>query len=164
MDKKDIRILDAIAELGTGSAEKIAAETSIPKSTVHYRLDNLQETGVIENDLFDLDLEKLGLNITVITEVWADYDKGYHNEVGEKLSDVDGVNQVYFTMGETDFVVISRLANRNMVEYIVEQFEAIEEIDRTSSKFAIKTIKDENRPFNDFDTDLLVENLKPLQE
>ncbi|WP_254533540.1 Lrp/AsnC family transcriptional regulator [Natrinema gelatinilyticum] len=164
MDKKDIRILNAIAKIGTGSAEKISEETNIPKSTVHYRLDNLQEKDVISNDLFDLNLEKLGLNIIVITEVWADYNKGYHNKVGEKLSEVNGVNQVYFTMGETDFVVISRLANRNMVEHIVEQFESIEEINRTSSKFAIKTIKDENRPLNDFDIELLFDNLKPLQE
>lgn len=164
MDKKDIRILNAIAKIGTGSAEKISEETNIPKSTVHYRLDNLQEKDVISNDLFDLNLEKLGLNIIVITEVWADYNKGYHNKVGEKLSKVNGVNQVYFTMGETDFVVISRLANRNMVEHIVEQFESIKEINRTSSKFAIKTIKDENRPLNDFDIELLFDNLKPLQD
>ncbi|WP_254762813.1 Lrp/AsnC family transcriptional regulator [Natrinema marinum] len=164
MDRKDIRILNAIAKIETGSAEKISEETDIPKSTVHYRLDNLQEKNVIRNDLFDLNMEKVGLNITVITEVWADYDKGYHNEVGERLSEVDGVNQVYFTMGDTDFVVISRLANRNMVEHIVEQFEAIDEINRTSSKFAIKTIKDENRPLNDFDLELLFDNLEPLQD
>ncbi|MDS0477112.1 Lrp/AsnC family transcriptional regulator [Natrinema sp. 1APR25-10V2] len=164
MDEKDIRILNAIAEIESGSAEKISKETNIPKSTVHYRLDNLQTKNVITNDLFDLNMEKLGLNITVITEVWADYDQGYHNEVGERLSEVEGVNQVYFTMGDTDFVVISRLSNRNMVERIVEQFEAIEEINRTSSKFAIKTIKDENRPLNDFDIELLLDNLEPLQD
>ncbi len=164
MDEKDIRILNAIAEIETGSAEQISKETDIPKSTVHYRLDNLQTENVITNDLFDLNMEKLGLNITVITEVWADYDQGYHNEVGERLSEVDGVNQVYFTMGDTDFVVISRLANRTMVERIVEQFEAIEEIKRTSSKFAIKTIKDENHPLNDFDIEFLLDNLEPLQD
>lgn len=164
MDRKDIRILAAIEKLGTGSAEEIAEETNIPKSTVHYRIDSLREKEVITNDLFDIDLEKLGLSLTVITEVWASYDQGYHDEVGQKLSDVNGVNQVYFTMGDTDFVVISHLANRNMVEYIVEQFEAIEEIERTSSKFAIKTIKDESRPLNDFELDTLLKDLEPLQK
>ncbi|MBV0926319.1 Lrp/AsnC family transcriptional regulator [Halomicroarcula limicola] len=164
MDEKDIQVLAAIAKLGTGSPEKLSEETDIPKSTVHYRLDNLREEGVITNDLFDVDLTKVGLNITVITEVMAEYSKGYHDKVGEKLGEVEGVNQVYFTMGDTDFVVISHLSNRGMVENLIQQFEAIDEIARTSSKFVIKTIKDENRPLNDFEMETLVETLGIDQE
>lgn len=159
MDQKDIQVLAAIAELGTGSSEKISDETGIPKSTVHYRLDNLREEGVITNDLFDVDLSEVGLNITLITEVMAEYEEGYHDRVGEKLGDVEGVNQVYFTMGDTDFVVISHLSNRGMVEDLIQQFETIEEISRTSSKFVIKRIKDENRPLNDFETETLLDTL-----
>ncbi|WP_135305087.1 Lrp/AsnC family transcriptional regulator [Haloarcula amylovorans] len=164
MDEKDIQVLAAVAKLGTGSPEKLSEETDIPKSTVHYRLDNLREEGVITNDLFDVDLTKVGLNITVITEVMAEYSKGYHDKVGEKLGEVEGVNQVYFTMGDTDFVVISHLSNRGMVENLIRQFESIDEIARTSSKFVIKTIKDENRPLNDFEMETLVETLGIDQE
>ncbi|USZ73720.1 Lrp/AsnC family transcriptional regulator [Natronosalvus halobius] len=164
MDTKDIRILKSIAKLETGSAEQIAAETDIPKSTVHYRLDSLREEGMVTNDLFDLDLEKLGLDITVITEVWADYDEEYHDQVGEKLREIEGVNQVYFTMGDTDFVLISRLPSRDMIERVVRQFEAIDEVNRTSSIFTIKTIKDENRPLNDFALETLLRELQlPLE-
>lgn len=159
MDEKDVRILAAVAKLGTGSPEKLSAETGIPKSTIHYRLDNLRDEGVVTNDLFDVDLSSVGLNLTVITEVMADYDEGYHDEVGRKLEAIEGVNQVYFTLGDTDFVVVSHLAGRSMVERLVEQFEAIEEVGRTSSKFVIRTIKDENRPLNDFETETLVHDL-----
>ncbi|QIO24810.1 Lrp/AsnC family transcriptional regulator [Haloarcula sp. JP-L23] len=164
MDKKDVQILAAIAKLGTGSPEKLSEEIDIPKSTVHYRLDNLREEGIITNDLFDVDLEKIGLNITVITNVMAEYSEGYHDKVGEKLGEVEGVNQVYFTMGDTDFVVISHLANRGMVERLVQDFEAIDEVARTSSKFVIMTIKDENRPLNDFETETLLDNLSMQQK
>lgn len=157
LDDKDIQILSAIAKLGTGSPDKISAEIDIPKSTVHYRLKNLREEGVITNDLFDINLEKVGLNLTVITEVRADYQKGYHDEVGRKLNEIEGANQVYFMMGDTDFIVISHLANRQMVEELINQFEAIDEITRTSSKFVIKTIKDEPRPLNDFDVETVIE-------
>lgn len=159
MDEKDVRILAAVAKLGTGSPEKLSAETGIPKSTIHYRLDNLRDEGVVTNDLFDVDLSSVGLNLTVITEVMADYDEGYHDEVGRKLEAIEGVNQVYFTLGDTDFVVVSHLAGRSMVERLVKQFEAIEEVGRTSSKFVIRTIKDENRPLNDFETETLVHDL-----
>lgn len=159
IDEKDVQILSAIAKLGTGSSDKISAEVDIPKSTVHYRLDALREKEVITNDLFDIDLEKMGLSLTVITEVQANYGEGYHDEVGSKLKDIEGANQVFFVMGDTDFIVISHLANRGMVEDLIEQFEAIEAITRTSSKFVIKTLKDESHPLNDFDIETVLETI-----
>ncbi|WP_435335853.1 Lrp/AsnC family transcriptional regulator [Haloarchaeobius sp. TZWWS8] len=159
MDEKDIRILKAIAAEGINSPDKIHEVTDIPKSTVHYRLEQLREVGIIENDLLDVNLEKAGLKITLISEVRAEYDKGYHKMVGEKIADIEGVNQVYFTMGDTDFVVISHLTDRSMVETLIANFEGVEEIQRTSSKFVITTIKDESRPFNDFEYETLVESL-----
>lgn len=159
MDEKDIRILTTVAREGTASPDKIEAATGIPKSTVHYRLNQLRESGVIKNDIYDIDFEKVGLSITLISEIWAEFEEGYHETVGEKLAEVEGVNQVYFTMGDTDFVAIARLANREMVESLVEEYEAIDEIKRTSSKFVISTVKDEPNPFNDFDVETLIEAL-----
>lgn len=159
MDRRDLEILMAISELGTTSPEQIENETGVPKSTVHYRLQNLKESGVILNDLCDLDLEAIGLDVTVITEVTADYSEGYHDQVGDKLSGVEGVNQVYFTMGDTDFIVIANLADRSMVEDLVGEYERIEEIERTSSRFAISTIKDEPKRLQHYDIETLVENL-----
>lgn len=159
MDEKDVKILSAVASLGTASSEKLAEETGIPKSTVHYRLNNLRENDVLTNDLLDLDLSEIGLDLTVITDVIAEYEEGYHSKVGEKLGDIEGVNQVYFTMGDTDFVVISHLPNRGMVENLVQQFEGIDEVSRTSSKFVIMTIKEESRPLNDFEEETLGKHL-----
>jgi DNA-binding Lrp family transcriptional regulator len=122
-------------------------------------LNQLRESGVISNDLYDIDLKKVGLSITLISEIWAEFEEGYHETVGEKLAEVEGVNQVYFTMGDTDFVAIAHVANRQMVESLVEDYEAIDEIERTSSKFVITTVKDEQNPLNDFELETLIEAL-----
>lgn len=159
MDERDIRILSAVAEEGTASPEKLAAATDIPKSTIHYRLEQLREDGVIVDDVGTLDLEKAGLSITLISEVWAEFEEGYHETVGKKLAAIEGVNQVYFTMGDTDFVVIAHATDRGMVERLVEDYEGIDEIARTSSKFVITTVKNEQNPLNDFETETLVEAL-----
>lgn len=143
LDERDVQILFAIVEEETMSTEAINEATGIPRSTVHYRLQSLKESGILKNDLCELDRNLIGLPITVITEAWAEYDEGFHEQVGEKLSDVEGVNQVYFTMGDTDFIVISRLSSRDMVERLVSNFEGIDEIHRTSSKFVITTIKED---------------------
>ncbi|WP_115865685.1 Lrp/AsnC family transcriptional regulator [Halorussus litoreus] len=159
MDEKDIRILTAVADEGVRSPDKIEDITGIPKSTVHYRLEQLREEGVLKNDVYDMDLEKLGLSITLISEVWAEFEEGYHETVGEQLADIEGVNQVYFTMGDTDFVVISHVTDRKMVESLIADYEAIDEIRRTSSKFVVTTVKDETYPLNDFDYQTLVDAL-----
>ena len=159
IDEKSLRILSAIAKHKTGSPDRITEITDIPKSTVHYRIQQLKDEGVITNDLLDVDLEKVGLSITLLTEVTAEYEQGYHGAVGEKLGEIEGVNQVYFTLGDTDFIVISHLRSRQEVERLVEDFEAISEIERTSSTFVISTEKNETDPLADYDIETLIEML-----
>lgn len=159
MDERDLRILQAAAELGTNSPEEIATHTDIPKSTVHYRITQLKEQGVVTDDLLDVDLNALGLELTIITEVIADYGQGYHEIVGDKLADIEGVNQVYFMMGDTDFIVIAHLTGREMVYQLITDYEAIDEVERTSSQFVVGTIKDESNPINDIELETLLETL-----
>lgn len=141
LDTRDVRILRSIAENRSTSIERIQEETEIPKSTVHYRIKSMKERGIIKNDLFEIDFEKAGLGLTVISEVLAEFGEGYQEKVGRELAEIEGVNQVYFMMGDTDFIVVSRLPFRDMIETLVEEFEAIDGIQRTSSKFVISSIK-----------------------
>jgi DNA-binding Lrp family transcriptional regulator len=165
IDKKGLRILSAIAKHKTGSPDRITEITGIPKSTVHYRIQQFKEEGIIKNDLFDVDLEKIGLSITLFSEVRAEFEEGYHERVGEKLGAIEGVNQVYFTLGDTDFIVISYLSSRQEVERLVEVFEATDGIERTSSKFVITTVKNESSPMADYETETLLKLLdeKPIE-
>lgn len=159
MDETDLEILKTISDMGTDSPSEIHEATGIPESTIYYRLNNLRERGIIKNDLYDLDLEKLGLGITIIVEVVAEYKEGYHKKIGEKLSDIEGVSQVHFTMGERDFVVIAHVPNRKEVERLISDFEAIEEVQRTQSKYTITTIKNEPRILSTYSLETLQANI-----
>jgi len=161
MDERSIRILQAIATLGTGSPDEIAAYTEIPKSTVHYRITKLKEEGIVLDDLFDIDLETRPRDHSYYGG-HRGYDEQYHTQVGDKLAEIEGVNQVYFTMGETDFVVIAHLADREMVHRLISDYESISEVVRTSSQFVVETVKDEPHPLNDFELETLVETTTDL--
>ena len=158
MDERDLRILKAISDLGTGSPEQIHEATDIPISTIHYRLNNLRDAGVIENDLYDLDLDALGLGVTVIVEVLADYSESYET-VAEQLLAIEGVTQAYFTMGETDFVVIARLSDSEKVERLIREFEAIEQVERTNSTFVITPLRDGQHILQSYSIETLVDEL-----
>lgn len=154
MDERDVAILKAISDLETGSPDKLHEETGIPVSTIHYRLNNLRDAGVIENDLYDFDHEALGLDVTIILEVLADYD-GTSEEMQEDLLAIEGVTQVFFTMGETDFIVLARLPDSDSVEGIIADFESIPEVDRTNSTFVVSTMRDESRAPATYDLEAL---------
>jgi DNA-binding Lrp family transcriptional regulator len=158
MDERDIRLLKAISDLETGSPERLHEETGIPVSTIHYRLNNLREAGVIKNDLYDIDLEKVGLGVTVIVELLTDY-SGPHQDFEEKILDVEGVTQAYFTMGETDFVVVAHLSGREMVERLITDFETIDEVERTNSTFVVSSLRDSARVLQNYELETLLDEL-----
>jgi len=159
MDEKDVRILCAISKEKTASPEKIGDETDIPTSTVHYRISQLRERGIIKNELLEINLEKCGLELTLISEIWAQYQEEYQERVGEKLAELEGVNQVYFAMGDTDFIAIAHLTDREMVERLLEDYEAIDEITRTSSRYIISTVKNEPNALRSFEPSTLIDAL-----
>lgn len=158
MDERDVRILKAIADLGTGSPERITEETGIPVSTVHYRLTNLREAGVITNDLYDLDLEALGLGVTVLVEVLADY-AGEHADVASTIAEIEGVTTLLSTMGETDFVAVAYLPDDRAVGRLLREFEGIAAVERTNSTYVVETLYDDARALSSYSVEALVDAL-----
>jgi DNA-binding Lrp family transcriptional regulator len=159
VDARDVDILKAIADAETKSPDTIHERTGIPLSTIHYRLDKLKDAGIIVNDLYDVDLEKLGLETTFVIEVIAEYGEDFHAEVGEDILDIEGVTQVFFTAGEMDFIVVTQVADREMVEDVISEFEEIDGVDRTKSMYTIKTLRQGHSPLQHYDRDTLVEKL-----
>ncbi|ELY42350.1 Lrp/AsnC family transcriptional regulator [Natronorubrum sulfidifaciens] len=157
MDDRDVRLLKAISELETGSPERLHDATGIPVSTIHYRLSSLREEGIITNDRYDVDLEALGLGVTVLVEIHADY-QGSYEEFSDRLLTVEGVTNVYFTMGETDFIVVARLSGSEMVERLIAEFEQLEGVDRTDSTFVISAIE-ERDALQSYSLETLLEEL-----
>lgn len=159
IDIKDLRILKTIADKETRSPEQISELTDIPLSTVHYRINELRESGIIRNDHYDIDMSELGFPITFIVEVIAEHGEGYREEVGEQLLHIDGVTQVYFAAGDSDFIVISQLSDRSMVETLISEFEAIDGVLRTESTFTISTLRDGHEPLQQYSLDTLIDEL-----
>ncbi len=159
MDRRDFDILTAISRLETNNVKEIAEETGIPNSTVHFRIKELREEGVLKNDVLDVDLEEMGLNIRIVTEVITVYDENYQQTVGEKLATIDGVSQVYFTMGSTDFIAIATLPTRDDVNRLINDYASIDEVNETNSHFVIQTIKDDDFPLTSYDSEKLLDAL-----
>ncbi|NHN49403.1 Lrp/AsnC family transcriptional regulator [Halostella sp. JP-L12] len=158
MDEKDVRILKAMEDLETTSTDAVSDATGIPVSTIHYRLNNLREAGVVRNDRLDVDLDELGLGVTILVEVFTKDDRS-HTESGEAIADIEGVTKVFFTMGGTDFIALARLPDSDAVERLVSDFEDLDEVARTNSTFVIERELDSHYPLQNYSAGTLVDEL-----
>lgn len=70
----------------------------------------------------------------------------------------DGVYQVYYTMGDVDFVVILRTQDRNQMYNLIDEIIAIDGVNETSSHFVMKELQREDQVVNNM-SDEMVENV-----
>lgn len=158
MDEKDIQILKSLEELETTSTEAVSDATGIPLSTIHYRLNNLRDAGVITNERLDLDLGEFGLGVTILAQIFTKDDQS-HTESGQAIAGIEGVTKVFFTMGSTDFIALARLPNSDSVERLISDFEALDEVARTNSTFVIERELDSHYPLQQYSEETLVEEV-----
>ena len=145
LDEIDVGILKMLQEDCRISLEQIAEKLGAPKSTIHYRIKRLEEEGVIEGYYAKVNLEKLGKNYLTVTFVRAKYGPGYHEKVGQRLSEIPGVWGIYFIFGENDFVILTRSKDREDYMRKLEKIMDMPEIERTNTQIVAKVIKEDVR-------------------
>lgn len=145
VDETDVAILERVERDADVNLAELAEELELSKSAVHYRLNKLKDANVITSVSADIDPLALGLNMVVITEVSVAHESGYAEDIGQSLTAIDGVFQVYYTMGDVDFVVHSRVQNRDQMNDLVDEIVTIDGVNETSSKFVMRELKTSTR-------------------
>ena len=142
LDETDLEILQQIEDDFDVSLETVAQELGLSKSAVHYRIKKLKEKGIIRGVTADVDPFALGLEMVAITDVSVAHHEGYSENIGEEIAAIAGVEQVYYTMGDVDFVAVSRVQPRTQLNDLVERIVAIDGVNETSSKFVLEEFHD----------------------
>lgn len=145
LDDIDIEILKVLQTDCRVTLDQMSKILKVPKSTLHYRIKRLEKQGVIEGYYAKVNPAKLGKEYITITLVRAKYGPGYHKRVGEKLAKFPGVWGVYFVLGDTDFVVLTRANSREDFMKVLEQMINSKEIERTSTMAVIEIVKEDPR-------------------
>lgn len=155
LDEIDIAILRQIEQDSDVNLANLADDLDLSKSAIHYRLKKLRDNGIIETTSADIDPLKLGLNMLVMTDVFVSHDSGYAEDIGQSLTEIEGVYQVYYTMGDVDFVVISRTQDREQMNKLIDDIVAIDGVKKTSSKFVMKELKRDDQVVNNMSEEMI---------
>ncbi len=153
-DDTDLHILQQLESDREVNLSELSEEIGLSKSAVHYRLNKLKDGGVVEGMSARLDPLAFGLEMMIITEVTVTHERGYAEEIGERLSGIGGVNQVYYTMGDVDFVVISRTQNREQMNDLIDEMIAIDGVTETSSTFVMDEYKADGRVLSNMSAEM----------
>ena len=152
LDETDFRLLKELDENGDIDADELAAELDVSKSTVYYRIEKYREEGLLNGDIAHLNRHKLGLSMTAISEIKTVYGPEA-KEVGERLAELSGVQQVYSMIGEMSFYVISHVRDHDHLQSLIEEIIETEGVENSATHIVLRTFKEEPRLLTNYDDD-----------
>jgi DNA-binding Lrp family transcriptional regulator len=106
VDDIDRQVVNALLRDGRASARDVAAETGVAATTVSRRMDQLVDTGIIEEYTARIDYEALGYDVTAVFQLSVD-GNGL-KPVTERLRDLEQMVAVYEVTGSHDIVAVGK--------------------------------------------------------
>lgn len=125
------------------SARQIASQLGVSTSTVTSHIERLERQGIIRSYTALLDHQKLGYEITVVTEVLVS--KGKLLEMEREIAKLPGVCAVYDVTGEIDGIVIAKFREREELSRFTKGLLAMPFVERTNSHVVLTTVKEDFR-------------------
>jgi DNA-binding Lrp family transcriptional regulator len=145
LDDVDFRILRRLDERGDVDVDELSDELGVSTSTIYYRMEKYRDQGILTGKVAQLDAQEIGLGLTAITEINANYDGPGYEEVADKLMNLSGVQRVFFMLGEMSFYVISRVQDHDHLQRLMEDIIQMEGIENSTTNVVLRSFKDEDR-------------------
>lgn len=155
LDAVDVEILQHVEQAGMDDIDDLAGSLDMAKSTIYYRIDKLKHDGIITGVTADLNPVALGLKMLLISNISVSREIDSGEDIGEKLRDIDGILHVYYTIGETDYIAISRVQNRGQMDQLINEIISIDGISSTTSTFVMKEIKSDGKFINSMSSEMI---------
>lgn len=141
MDETDVKILELLTEDARLSSRQVARRLNISVGTVLGRIRRMEHVGVIKGYSAVVDHEKLGYELTAVTEIVVS--KGKLLEMEREIAKWPNVCCVYDVTGETDAFVIAKFHNREELSIFAKQLLSLPLVDRTNTHVVLTTVKED---------------------
>jgi DNA-binding Lrp family transcriptional regulator len=143
LDETDVKVLKVLTEDARLSSRQIAKECKISIGTVLSRIKRMEEGGVIKGYTALLDQEKLGYELTVVTEIIVS--KGRLLEMENEIARIPNVCCVYDLTGLSDAAIIAKFKNREELSKFTKRLLSLPFVERTNTHVVLTTIKEDFR-------------------
>jgi DNA-binding Lrp family transcriptional regulator len=103
----------------------------------------MEQNGLIKGYSVILDQEKLGYELTVVTEITVS--KGKLVEMEQRISKMPNVCAVYDVTGLTDAIAIAKFKDRQQLSEFTKGLLAMPFVERTNTHVVLTTVKEDHR-------------------
>jgi len=143
LDDTDVKILKALAEDARLSSRQVAKQCDISIGTVLARTKKMEEEGIIKGYTVLLDQERLGYELTVVTEITVS--KGRLLEMENEIARMPNVCCVYDLTGMSDAAIIAKFKSRDELSRFTKHLLSLPYVERTNTHVVLTTIKEDFR-------------------
>ena len=107
------------------------------------RIKKMEEDGLIKGYTVILDHEKLGYQLTVVTEITVS--KGKLVETENEIAKIPNVCGVYDVTGLTDAIIVAKFKSREDLGAFTKKLLSLPYIERTNTHVVLTTVKENFR-------------------
>jgi DNA-binding Lrp family transcriptional regulator len=143
LNETDKKILQNLLEDARFSSRQIAKNVGVSVGTVLSRIKKMEDIGIIKGYSAILNHEKLGYELTVVTEITVS--KGRLVEMENEVAKNPNVCGVYDVTGLTDSVIIAKFKSREDLGKFTKNLLALPYIERTNTHVVLATVKENFR-------------------
>jgi DNA-binding Lrp family transcriptional regulator len=143
LNETDKKILKNLLDDARFSSRQIAKNVGVSVGTVLSRIKRMEENGLIKGYSAILDHEKLGYELTVVTEITVS--KGRLVEMESEIAKMSGVCGVYDVTGLTDAVIIAKFKSREDLGKFTKNLLALPYVERTNTHVVLAAVKENFR-------------------
>jgi len=143
LDETDVKILKTLISDARLSSRQISRKSGVSIGTVLTRMKKMEKEGVIRGYSAIVNHEKLGYQLTALTEITVS--KGRLLEMENEIARMPNVCCVYDVTGLTDAFIIAKFKSREELSAFAKRLLALPYVERTNTHVVLTTIKEDFR-------------------
>jgi len=140
-DEVTAKVLEEYLRDSRQSIREVARKIGVSSGTVASRLKDMENVGIIRRYSAVLDYEKLGYELTAITEVIVS--DGKMIEVCETIAKMSQTTGVYNVTGDADIMVLGKFRSRRELSDFTKKLLTIPHVLRTKTHLVLNTMKED---------------------
>lgn len=142
VDSTDKKILDLLQQDATLSVQDIADKVNLTVSPCWRRIQNLENSGVIERRVALLNREKLNLGIDVFVFIRTrDHNDEWLQTFSDTLSELPEVSEAYRMSGDVDYLLRVVVQDIKAYDLFYKRLVSKVKLSDVSSSFAMERMK-----------------------
>ncbi len=141
VDETSQKVLEEYLRDSRQSFREVARKIGISSGTVANRIKDLEDEGIIKKYTTQLDYEKLGYELTAISEIIVS--EGMMIEVGNQIAKINEAISVYNVTGDSDILIIAKFRTRQDLSDFTKKILKMPHVVRTKTHVVLNTLKED---------------------